>query len=920
MKRNDKILQEFFFKKSTYADKLKKKYKQYQPQDKKSVDQPGFGGIIDPDTRAITDPQEAKKRLIGTFGAAIGSNSVRNVASRSIKSFPIVISDNVEPETSVMLKKLLEEQYAEYINLLVSNQVIDISEYESNDDGNIALQALDKISGHDFSKKSTARSAVRGEVGAVDFFKNSSAYNLIRQENKEYKTGVPMFDALLEDAVILNKEDASTLIEFIQSYPDDIAILNEAPTLRDENRTSSTLRDTGKSSETDRPYVKLDDFLTDNNQGKLGKTNSSSKISKAAGNKYANTNVMDKYKKDIKDQQNKLITLERKAKDNPSDKSKKDEVTKAKNELKYLVGLKPKYDRLTSTDIVVDREELKMALDTTVGELLTDSKNAIIKDKYQKATFLLQSNRIAGHEYIEYVVIRLGLPLSKSTRANLVTEFRIQNVIDPNATNLTLNKDDIKLIANNEKIIGKILPSITSVILQDALKFAAVGAAAVGGVGVATGMITVPTLLMGPLGIAILGAAVGGGILYARIAKLWKEKRKRKSTKILGWERVESLIENIENNQINLIKKVTAREEEANKSEDKYAKKFRSYGEKVKDKELLSSSEVQQLLTKVNKNFEKYLDVPANTRNRNESMVVSSSDPILTEGNVEYLQELDDLISEEMETNREYQAEVLSEAIIQTKIPVELTTTYEYNTKAKSKVRVAPKFGAAATYAYGSVEYDKKELKERKYNAPLMLTITFKERYADGTYADNELVAVIGILGVITRVPSEEMAYILKSNAEGKTLKGILQSAGSDKNLVSDLLGATKLKKDIQNLPQSADVWQNLEKVGRLALSNKLAGKRNHNIANAHLVFSQKEVDDVRADTGTDYLRDKKLSASLMKRYSAMSIMVANDASERLYMYDDPSNISWDIVPYAALKGKDTGDQLTSALMKIGRM
>ena len=56
------------------------------------------------------------------------------------------------------------------------------------------------------------------------------------------------------------------------------------------------------------------------------------------------------------------------------------------------------------------------------------------------------------------------------------------------------------------------------------------------------------------------------------------------------------------------------------------------------------------------------------------------------------------------------------------------------------------------------------------------MTIRFKERYADGTFADNELVAVIGILGVITRVPSEEMTYILKENAEGHVVKGILKS------------------------------------------------------------------------------------------------------------------------------------------------
>jgi hypothetical protein len=178
----------------------------------------------------------------------------------------------------------------------------------------------------------------------------------------------------------------------------------------------------------------------------------------------------------------------------------------------------------------------------------------------------------------------------------------------------------------------------------------------------------------------------------------------------------------------------------------------------------------------------------------------------LTEETAETLNSIGEILEEDVLNSKEYYAELLSEAIIQTKIPVELSTTYEYDTKAKPKVRVAPKFGAAATYAYGSVEYDKRELKDRKYNTPLMLTIKFKERYADGTFADNELVAVIGILGVITRVPSEEMAYILKSNAEGQTLKGILKSSGNDKNMISDLLGMTKLKKDVQKLPQSAEI------------------------------------------------------------------------------------------------------------------
>ena len=102
-----------------------------------------------------------------------------------------------------------------------------------------------------------------------------------------------------------------------------------------------------------------------------------------------------------------------------------------------------------------------------------------------------------------------------------------------------------------------------------------------------------------------------------------------------------------------------------------------------------------------------------------------------------------------------------------------------------------------------------------------------------------------------------------------------------------------------------------------LAASNKLGGRRDNNIANAHIVFSQKEVDSVRVDTGVDYLKDKKLTAELMKRYSAFTIMVTNDVSERVYIFDDLDNISWNVVPYSAFRNKDTGDQLNSMLSKM---
>ena len=163
------------------------------------------------------------------------------------------------------------------------------------------------------------------------------------------------------------------------------------------------------------------------------------------------------------------------------------------------------------------------------------------------------------------------------------------------------------------------------------------------------------------------------------------------------------------------------------------------------------------------------------------------------------------------------------------------------------------------------------------------------------------------------------MKYILAKNAEGETLHGFLSGDKSITNTISDLISSSKIGKDMKNLPQSAEIWKNLEKVAHLAVSNKLAGRKSNNIANAHIVFSQKEVDEVRADLGVDYLRDKTLSANLMKRYSAFTMMIANDPGQRVYVFDDLENISWNVVPYSALLSKDSGDQLTSALAKLSQ-
>lgn len=47
--------------------------------------------------------------------------------------------------------------------------------------------------------------------------------------------------------------------------------------------------------------------------------------------------------------------------------------------------------------------------------------------------------------------------------------------------------------------------------------------------------------------------------------------------------------------------------------------------------------------------------------------------------------------------------------------------------------------------------------------------------------------------------------------------------------------------------------------------------------------------------------------------------MIANDPSERVYVFDDPDNISWNVIPYSAIRNRDSSDQLTSALIRASQ-
>lgn len=916
MKDNKTVLNEAFFKKTSYSERRKSEMPGYEPAP--GTSDKTFGSqsnVVSGGAFAVTDTQEMKKRLAGTFGAAFGSNNIKSMAGKAIKSFPIIVSDNIEPETVINLKRLMEEQYADYISLLISNKVIDIGDYmtASADGSTIAIQALDSISGTDFSKNRIANKAMNtGELSIDDIGANTPLYNLLRENHADLSTGDSLFDALLENALVVPNDKVNDVVKYIQENADSL-ILTEV----DEYGNSTTVERSGQRGSR----------IENKAEYEADRAAHKSLMQKAADGDTAEKT------ESLSDALDKTIT--------------KYNLTTQKIEgydkvLKSYTGDLGNgyYNKLSNAEILVNKGEFDNVMNRTVGELLMDPANAPIKDRFEKATILLQAEMITGSEYIDYCTLRLGIPISATTRATLTQRFRrAKNLNRSNdyKNGIFMTDADAKLIKQNQKVFDRVCPKMLNT--KVGLVLAGVSAAAGGGAAAAAVIATSASL---PWLWPALGAAVAGGGVYLlfKLIKGAKMKKTNNQNRIEGWERVEALIDAMDRQRADVIN-------------GKSIKNYQSTSVIDLDKDAAKLKQTDRSLANDYKNTLRKVDNPLSTDNKSDDSdrelssaelkaiqdAVSATlrkNIALAESYIGYMdaptfnfstEEIDEAIKTYVDTYDEcmkddkFRAQMLEESIFRkkkTETAMPVKTRY-IEKKPNKDLLIVPEFSARSQYAYGSTEIDARAMKDRKYNQPLIMTIKFKERMDDGKYSDNELTAVIGILGKVIRVPSDEMKYILTRNIEGETIEGIFKS-GNIKNAISDLLSTSKINSDVKNLPQSADVWKNLEKVASLAIANKYSGKKSGNVANAHIVFSEKEIDDVRIDSGTDYKRDMKLVSQLMKRYSAFTLMIADDPAQRVYIYNDEDDISWNVVPYSAIMGKDTGDQLASALSKISRM
>lgn len=946
MADNDEILNELFGRKKGFSEKNAAKLGNYEPVKKTSDIKTLINGNAT-DGVVVSDAKEVQKRLVGALGMAMGANNIRSMASRSVKKFPIIVSDDVAPETLVMIKTAMEEEYASYIDLLVSNQIIDITEYDpDSQDGNIAIQALDRLSGADFGKGRIARQAATGRLTIDDLMKNNPGWQFIRSnEDLEYSSGNPILDELLESAIIVPTKYAPSVesmlmegmieaseaaISLDEAYKDIRIDLGTKDTDRNDGDVSAAIQTSGLKAT--QQFSAGDSVINVQTNVKYIR-DAFGKWSPLASNDAGSGASAQKRVYDVYNQLMQGNSVAAMRKHDVMTIRDPDQISRDMQVQHYSNA----YNKLLSPNAMVRGADIQSCLDDSVasflnGEHATDAKSreiaAIIRDRFTKASYLLASNRISGAEYISYLVDRLGIPVSKKNRTDILIRYPESNVVFKGTQMYAgLNTADSAMVqamrdkirTNERNVLTNIVPKLTSGDVKHILGASAIGAGVGAGVGAGAGGIavsaigagaaTVGTLsLFTPLGLGVLaGAAVGG--LGTAIYQLFKARQKKKAfaTRIEGWERVEQLIDEMDFNSADAARHALAMKT-ANKSDE----------DKIADFKREDEGQYNEFYRNMQNTLGKVMVAEDITDIRG---FISKESDAYRARLLETAQALDECIREDDEYVAELES--LNEAskyVINTRRPGDIKIK-PVKINPKDVASAIPAFGTKGTMAYGSVEYDRKDLKDRKFNEPLILTIKFKERYDDGRTSDSELTAVIGILGVITRVPSAEMRIVLEANAEGKSIAGIFSAdqSNSSKDLIGNVLSAFMGTKYADKLPTSGKIWSNLEKITSLAVANKLAGTNNGNISNAHLVFSQKEINETKNSTGVDYLKDAKLTAQLMRKYSAFKIIVADDALQILSTFGDQDAISWDEAPYSAYLGKSNSDSMLNVLTQMKR-
>lgn len=1024
MSEINKDLNEAFFanNKKTQKQKNLDKYgiKDYKPTKDGAMPLYGLGAFDN------TDSKEIQKRLVKAFGASMTNNTMKAQSNRAIKSFPLIVSDRISPEIVYTFKNIFEENYAQYISLLVSNQVVDLAEYETTtDNGNVALQVLDDLSSTDLKKNRLLQKAAQtGSIGVNDVL---GPAGVLLGFTEDMRTGSEVLDSLLEDAMICSKDDSYLVEEALvnlfegddhrhgseriynmksgstgghklnfDSVPD--YLFDENPAGDDIAKFMNYTVANELNGQTDAVRSMKEDFLI------AAKLMAARKIAGCEFLAYAyhlgipvpvktaseittrfpigqvryayntnftisdvsdaSTNPLSAYRNSLSDRDYLLNDLQIRAMS-----TNKRIVTKSVGD---IIGVNLKdilytyYKNRRVRDAIISGTSAAAGI---AGTSTAGAATALLTGSAAIALGITAGAGVVGTgvalAFFIYSMVKKARHRADKLENDLIANINSTNPVVHAGDTLTysMQKKWFKKIqkgyAQYLKSLKKQNPEEYTRIVKDqtnSTKFMKVDFVDPESLG-----LRVKSNLKPGFDIKLSTQNPGipdtdtvdvqidvtdGGPQYEledmdewervqTLIEMYKAQRRSKNVK--------DLYDNFNKHPVNGKYFEMVNQDIAGILEASTADALNDMNDYV--------STLQKSLSSVDKDYDRSFNSEFNRTRLHEEYQNETATTIksLTESyKNDYEKDLFEMVwipetdtVSMLESGYEIPGELIIEAqnsgdpflsmlceyitvdekrAQQKEIQKILSSTpmkkYEYDA-VKGKTVIAPAFAGGHELVYGTVEYDTKAQEKRKFGTPLMLKISFRKRYDDGKFADNDLVAYVGVLAEIITVPSEEMEYVLEKSAEGSTLKNFFTGKMGADEAIASIFDNTKIKNDVKNLPVSVDVWKNLEAVSRRVIANKLAGKSSGNLSNAHFLFSDVEISNLRNRTNIDYVRDKKLAQSFMERYSAFTFAIVNESTERVYMLDDPDAISYQLVPLSVIRGANTTDSMISAISAL---
>lgn len=911
-----------------YKDKLQK----YLNKERDTIIDLGTYKPKNPDN--LIDPQnkeQVKKMIEKNVGIAFSTNDVASKNASNIKTFSIILSDSTDitPQNEITLKKYYEQVLASNVIAMINNSVIEVTPDMKEDKGRVATSAVDKLIRQANTRNIIGEKFKTNSVSAEDIFKDIPIMNATgfgKMLDEEYKKEPFDGSTLYGDYSAVDRagfaiDTNSILPKFLASQGKVLVdrhrkIYDKAKDLYEKiEKIEDKIKDLGNIHEFRKKqkelHVSLAKELDEIVLAKPAITTTASY--KTYESMLASTMNMsapivkdDFYQLDIYREyllrDSGVITS--RAKENRSDLSKlideidkitstpeekarlpkyKNDLAKYEQEMEDLEGfIADDFESFRAEEIKRMITEKQQATtedeDPYVRYLGINTKDTVysgryggnpdsrfdfvdrFKDKRTKLEFrvacdLLLNAEILPDEFIEYVRKDLKLPLTAKTESSIKFKFGDGSPSNPyrlfNTYYETTNKQGVLRLAQ----------IISGMEYQKDLKHR--------------------TFKRAYKEIKSNRAAKNSHDVYYRLISVFGG----------GARRVARMVENtINDNKKNVDKAI---------------------------KDQIFSTDTAFKLDVVSKPIEKaneFISKLDQYKTAEEAMKDFDFSKNNIAGKIPGLDDLDELYTVSTgfktlfeEVEKEYAEDKINlqevfgggKHTITLSKPIEVKAVNTYNLKNKQdETFIIPAYTIGNQLLYGQVEVERDANKERRYNEPIWLKIRFVERYSmlKNDAIDNTYTATIGIKANISRVPSSEVEYVFKSNAEKVSFKP------------ADILG--KIKSD----SQLSRVWSQAKSIknvlGSETFNNNFNGAA---VLSPVIIASTKEATTNIAETADfNYIKKPELAVKLMNKYNAGAICLIDPIQEIYYLIDN-ENESWDRVPFSELEqNKKQNIDLTS--------